>query len=122
MRSTRYGGVFLAFFNYEQRIEVYNSFPLNDCPDDLGRAFDSQAIAKENGAALAVLNGPRYWLMDGSGKMVSVELRLRNLGGFDVRCGATLDFVGRKEKVFYAERHVNRGAIWYFDTGTRSAS
>ncbi len=43
---------------------VYNSFPMGDCPDEQWRELDGVAIAAEQGAALALLNGPRYWLMD----------------------------------------------------------
>ena len=39
---------------------VYNTFPLNDCPAELWERLDAQAIADENGAAAALLNGPRY--------------------------------------------------------------
>lgn len=42
---------------------VYNTFPLNDCPADRWAALDPKAIAAENGAVAALLNGPRYWLM-----------------------------------------------------------
>src|ERR1700743_332228 len=40
---------------------VYNSFGLNDCPAELWSALDAKTIAAENGAATALLNGPRYW-------------------------------------------------------------
>lgn len=43
---------------------VFNSFPMGDCPDEQWRELDGVAIAAEQGAALALLNGPRYWLMD----------------------------------------------------------
>lgn len=43
---------------------VYNSFPMGDCPDEQWQQLDDVAIAAEQGAALALLNGPRYWLMD----------------------------------------------------------
>lgn len=36
---------------------MYNSFPLNDCPAELWSKLDAQAIAKEHGAATALLNG-----------------------------------------------------------------
>lgn len=118
MCGIRYGEVFLAFLDGGQRFEVYDSFPFNVCPDDPWRALDPQAFAKENGATLAILNGPRHWLMDGVGKVANVEPRLRNVGGIDMRCVATLDLDGRMEKVYYAERQVNRGAMWHFDAGT----
>jgi hypothetical protein len=58
---------------FENRVlsTVYNSFPLNDCPAELWSALDAQAIAAENGEAAALLNGPRYWLMN------SIEKQLR---------------------------------------------
>jgi hypothetical protein len=37
---------------------VYNTFPLNDCPAELWDKLDAKAIAAENGAAAALLNGP----------------------------------------------------------------
>ena len=43
---------------------VFNSFPMGDCPDEQWRDLDGVAIAAEQKAALALLNGPRYWLMD----------------------------------------------------------
>ena len=47
---------------------VYNTFPLNDCPAELWDKLDAKAIAAENNAVAALLNGPRYWLMSGIGK------------------------------------------------------
>ena len=43
---------------------VFNSYPMGDCPDTDWQELDSAAIAADQGAALALLNGPRYWLMD----------------------------------------------------------
>ena len=43
---------------------VYNSYPLNDCPEARWAALDPQAIAAANHVPLAGLNGPRYWLMN----------------------------------------------------------
>ena len=65
MRSKRYCEV-LLLSPTANGIEatVYNSFPMGDCPDEQWRELDGVAIAAEQGAALALLNGPRYWLMD----------------------------------------------------------
>jgi hypothetical protein len=46
---------------------VYNTFPLNDCPAELWDRLDAKAIAAENGAVTALLNGHRHWLMSGIG-------------------------------------------------------
>lgn len=120
LRGLRYGEVLLAYLEDAPRIEVYNSFPLNDCPDELWRGLDSDVIARESGATLAILNGPRYWLMDGIGKVRNVEPRLRTFGGIDMRQVATLevDFALDGQRTPYTERQVNRGAVWHFDAGS----
>lgn len=118
MRGLRYGEVLLAYLDGAPRVDVYNSFPLNDCPDDLWRALDADVIAKENAATLAILNGPRYWLMDGVGKVENVEPVVRDFGGIAMRRVATLELDGDVTRTFYRERRVNRGAAWFFDPGT----
>lgn len=61
----RYGEVLLVEIGASgPQASVYNTFGLNDCPAQLWSALDAQAIASENGAAAALLNGPRYWLMN----------------------------------------------------------
>lgn len=65
MRGKRYCEVLLLNPSAEGiAITVWNSFPMGDCPDDQWRELDGTAIAVEQGTALALLNGPRYWLMD----------------------------------------------------------
>ncbi len=118
MRGMRYGEVLLVYVTEDPRIEVYNSFPMNDCPDELWRQLDVELIAKECDATFAILNGPRYWLMDGIGKVQNVAPLLRNFGGIDMRLVATIEMDGDFKRTTYKERHVNRGAKWYFDAGT----
>lgn len=66
LAGKRYGEVLLVTPGEAgPQATVYNSFPLNDCPAELWSALDPHAIAKEHGAAMALLNGPRYWLMNG---------------------------------------------------------
>ena len=36
LRGMRYGEVLLAYLEGEQRVEVFNSFPMNQCPDASG--------------------------------------------------------------------------------------
>jgi len=115
----RYGEVLMAFAGDAIRLEVFNSFPMNDCPEELWSQLSAEAIAEEFQAAVVLLNGPRYWLMDGIGKVDPVEPVIRTFGGIAMRRVATLELDGTLERTFYTERHVNRGAIWYFDAGTR---
>jgi hypothetical protein len=117
LRGLRYGEVFLVFLRDTPFIEVYNSFPMNDCPDELWRALNVDEIAKEFGADVAVLNGPRYWMMDGIGKIDAIEPVLRTFGGIEMRRVATLEVDGSFARTPYSERHVNRSAVWHFDAG-----
>ena len=67
----RYGEVLLVTSTtVGPEATVYNTFPLNDCPAELWDTLDPQAIAADNGAVAALLNGPRYWLMSSIGKRV----------------------------------------------------
>lgn len=58
--AKRYGEVLLVRMSeHGPEATVYNTFPLNDCPADLWDALDADALAREYGAAAALLNGPR---------------------------------------------------------------
>jgi hypothetical protein len=117
-RGQRYGEVLLATLgDGVVNVEVYNSYPQNDCPDELWRALDSAALATQFGVTAAILNGPRYWLMDGIGKVDVVEPVLKDFGGITMRRVATLtlsDFDRRP----YTTKSVNRGAQWFFNAGS----
>lgn len=117
-RGGRYGEVLLATAHDGGiDVEVYNSYPQNDCPDELWRALDPVAIAAQYGVTAAVLNGPRYWLMDGIGKVDIVEPVLKDFGGILMRRAATLT-LAQFDRRPYSELAVNRGAQWFFNAGT----
>lgn len=48
----------------EVEAEVWGTQSINDCPESNVRALDAAAIAKDNGALWAIINGPRYWVLD----------------------------------------------------------
>lgn len=116
-RGQRYGEVLLVRLGGVSSVEVYNSYLLNECPEELWNALDEAALAREHHATLALLNGPRYWMMDGIGKVDVVEPVVSNFGGIAMRLVATLELEGGLERAAYRERHVNRGASWHFDAG-----
>jgi hypothetical protein len=60
---------------------VYNTYPLNACPESQWAAMDAAAIAKQNGVPFAVLNGPRYWLMDSIAKVSHGTPVVKSFGG-----------------------------------------
>lgn len=118
LRGIRYGEVLLAYLEGVPLIEVYNSFGLSDLPEDVWERLDPEEIAVEHDAALAILNGPRSWLKDGIGKIDPVEPFVRDFSGIEMRRVATLHVSGPLIQEWYTERHVNRGAIWFFDPGS----
>lgn len=119
MRGVRYGEV-LAVFERDGAFEaeVYGTQMLNDCPAALWDPLDAAEIAADLGALVVKLNGPRHWMLDGLGtKVAPVEPILREFGGLLMRRIAVLDLGQNPAQVPYTIRHVDRGAIFYFDEG-----
>ena len=99
--------------------EVYNTFPLNDCPADQWPTLDAAAIAAEQVVPLAVLNGPRYWLMDHIEPATGTAPPPVSFGGMEMILRATVDLgsVGAGEPP-YTEHHVNRKTVFGFAAGS----
>ncbi len=113
----RYGEVLLVHAGGSgPEATVYNTFPLNDCPADLWDKLDATAIAAENDAVAALLNGPRYWLMSGIGKRDREELEHKTFGGLEMRRQATVKLSSMNPAAYQPNR-VNRKALFTFDAG-----
>lgn len=96
---------------------VYNTFPLNDCPDERWRVLDPQAIAAEHGADAVLLNGPRYWLMSSIGKRGGREtLERRDFGGIEMLRQAIVKLASMNPAPYQLNR-VDRKAVFTFDAG-----
>jgi hypothetical protein len=95
---------------------VYNTFPLNDCPAELWDKLDAQAIAAENDAVAALLNGPRYWLMTDIGKRDREDLEHKTFGGLEMLRQATVK-LSSMNPAPYQPNLVNRKALFSFDAG-----
>ena len=102
--------------------DVYNTFPLNDCPAEQWDALDTAAIATTEGVPIAVPNGPRYWLMDAIDKVGAdaTELPRKVFGGLEMILEATVVVgpVGGGLPGPYTPREVTRSTIFTFDAGT----
>lgn len=121
MRGVRYGEV-LAVYQRDDgfEAEVYGTQLLNDCPQELWETLDPTAIAAELGAVFVRLNGPRYWMLDGLGtKVAVVDPVMRAFNGLDMRRIAVVHLGDDPVAVPYTERHVNRGAVFFFDAGSQ---
>ena len=121
MRGLRYGEVLAVYLRDDGlQAEVYGTQMLNDCPQELWQTLDPAVIAGELGAEFVKLNGPRYWLLDGLGtKVAVVDPVFRDFGGITMRRIAVLDLGNDPVARPYTERHVNRGATFFWDAGSK---
>jgi hypothetical protein len=100
--------------------EVFNTFPLNECPDDQWKAIDTVAIAKAEEVFFASSNGPRYWAMDSVAKSDASETYKKTFGEIEMNHYASV-FVGANPAAMqnpYTPRAVDRKAAFTFNAGT----
>ena len=113
----RYGEVLLVHVTETgPEATVFNSFPLNDCPQDLWSRLDPQAIATETGATAALLNGPRYWLMSAIEKAAGGTPEKKTFGGIEMLRQATVQ-LSSMNPAPYAVNKVSRNTAFVFDAG-----
>jgi hypothetical protein len=102
-------------------VEVYNTFGINDCPQDLWSKVDATQVATDAGVTLAALNGPRYWLMDAFEVGSFVDPTPRTLGGLEMRHGGSIDVpladLATLGKTPYTGTTVERNSKVRFDAG-----
>ena len=99
---------------------VYNTYPLNACPEAKWSAIDPSAIAKENGALAALPNGPRFWLMDGIVKSRSGTEHITSFGGIAMIEEATVAVSPadlKATRLAFDPHSVNRTAAFTFHKG-----
>lgn len=118
MRSNRYCEVLLLGpSDTGITATVFNSYPMGDCPDDQWKELDAASIAAEQGAALALLNGPRFWLMDEVVRDVA-DVVSETFGTIEMNRYATVDItdptsLGQR----YAPQTVDRKSTFIFRAG-----
>lgn len=121
MRGVRYGEVLAVYLrDHGLQAEVYGTQMLNDCPAELWDTLVAEDIAKEMEAVFVKLNGPRYWVLDGLGtKVNTLEPVMREFNGLLMRRIATVDIKNPGEGTAYKVNHVNRGAVFFWNAGSR---
>ncbi len=78
--------------------------------------MDAKAIAEENDAVAALLNGPRYWLMSSIGKVGRESLERKTFGGLEMIRQATVRLASMNPSPYNVNR-VDRKAVFTFDAG-----
>ncbi|MGF2953165.1 hypothetical protein ACOJVP_12600, partial [Mycobacterium sp. THU-M116] len=117
LAGKRYGEVLLVQVDESgPQATVYNSFPLNDCPAELWLALDPRTIATEHGAAAALLNGPRYWLMNAIEKKPQGPQETKTFGGIEMIRQATVA-MSSMNPAPYSVNEVDRNTVFVFNAG-----
>lgn len=122
MHGARYGEVLLVKGRLNHiEATVYNTLGLNDCPDDLWQTLDPDTIKKEFGARAAILNGPRYFLMD-KVSIANPGDEIVDFGGLQMRPLATVPLklttvLGGIHRHPYREQSIMRTTAYVYDAG-----
>jgi hypothetical protein len=119
VRGVRYGEIIAVFARDGHfEAEVFGTQFLNDCPQELWDTLDSSVVAADLGALVVKLNGPRHWVIDGIGQKVNtLEPVLREFNGLLMRRLALIDLGDSPSTTPYTDKHVDRGAVFFFDAG-----
>ena len=120
LRNVRYGEVLLlrqddgAF-----RAEVWNTLGINDCPQAEWEALDAAVIAEERGALMAILNGPRFWVLDSIRSNIRAGAQETTFGALGMFRAAVIDF-GTEPPVLgaYIDRSIVRDTVFGFAKGS----
>lgn len=97
---------------------VYSTYPLNDCPPARWGALDPAEVAASAGVPQAVLNGPRYWLMDRIEKVPVRGATPAVLGGIEMQRQATVEIAANAARAPFTPSPATRRAVFVFDAGT----
>lgn len=120
VRGQRYCEILLATPSGAQlHVDVYNTFLLNDCPQDTWSKVDAAQVAKDASVTLALLNGPRYWLMDGFEGSSLKDPTVKTLGGIEMRLAGKIDLplADAMANKPYTPRTIQRDTTVRFDAG-----
>lgn len=103
------------------RLDVYNTYGLNDCPDDAWRRLDVAALRTELGTPVVVLNGPRYWTLDAFDMAAVQDPTVRTIGGIPMRIAGRVEvpLAAAASSAPYTDRSIRRDTTVRFAAGGR---
>ena len=120
MRDLRYCEVLLVSLSGSQPIaSVYNTYPLNDCPESKWSALDPKALATQFGANVAMLNGPRHWMINHVEKVGDPTSEKADFGGIEMYKQATVPIGSLIDQARpYSPYPVSRSTIFTYNAGS----
>ena len=121
----QYCEIFLGYaYAAKMNIKIFNTIGFNYCPTDKVSSFDQEKLkifADENAAVVAMLNGPRHWVLDAiEGGDVSGSGESKNFGGIEMSKVATTEVPLADVKsvgAAYTPMQIARTTVWIYDKG-----
>lgn len=119
VRGARYCEILVGYVEGANvRIEVYNTYGLNDCPAAAWNSVDPAKIQAERQADRVILNGPRRWLIDRFVNSAFLDPTKVVIGGLEMRkAGELVVPIAEAMTSPYASRDVQRTTTYAFDAG-----
>ncbi len=120
LRNVRYGEVLLLRAESGRfSAEVWNTLGMNDCPQAAWDQLDAAAVAEERGSRLALLNGPRYWVLDSIRSNIREAAPVTTFGTLGMFRAAVIDF-GTAPPIMghFIERSIVRETVFGFNAGS----
>lgn len=120
IRGNRYCEVLVAFLSGGSvRAEVWGTQGLNSCPAEEWATVDATTIRTELGATAVILNGPRYWVIDGATATLP-DVPPRRFGTLEMQQLATIMLApGAATAMPYVERTIMRDSEFEFRAGSQ---
>ena len=123
LRNQRYCEVLIGKRDWlKLEVRVFNTQGLNLCPEAQWSALTKESIIKDYDASIAILNGPRYWMMDeiqAAGD--TVNLTKESFGGMEMNLRATVilnllkQLMGSKQ---FSPNEISRTTNFVYKAGT----
>jgi hypothetical protein len=121
IRGERYCEILAAFVEGSNvRIDVYNTFGLNDCPEAAWSAVDPSKVQAQLGASSIRMNGPRRWIIDRFTNSAWLDPTQVELGGLAMRKAGQLVLPLSEATTAgsaYVTHTIERNTTYVFDAG-----
>lgn len=106
----------------EVHAEIWGTQAVNTCPQELWNQLDAEAIAAEYGVLGAIMNGPRYFVVDlSTGELPENQEMNRFFGELEMQYLTTvqLSISELMSNSPYQSVEVDRSNVWHFNRGRR---
>lgn len=99
---------------------VYNTWGLNDCPENQWKTLSVSQLKKETGSSFIHLNGPRYWVFDGLKNTHLINPDVKTFNGITMREAGVL-YISLSDLFSfehpYQKHKVQRQTTWIYQAG-----